>query len=123
MRPAMYKRPIPRTLLAYAAALGCGMATAQPEPEAAVAPTSSLSQGEIKAQREFRLLDFNRDGYLSRAEVAILPRLAAAFDEADADHDERVSFEEVRSFAARHRAEREQARAVISTQPSTSVGR
>lgn len=69
-----------------------------------------LSKGEIKAMREFKLLDFNGDGKLSRAEVKLFPRLSAAFDEADTNHDNYVSYEEVRAFAAKYRAERERQR-------------
>ena len=50
-----------------------GQASASPAP---------LTKGEIKAQREFKMLDFNKDGKLSRTEVALFPRLSAAFDEA-----------------------------------------
>lgn len=88
----------------------------QPPPSAAPAPASSgasqpLSKGEIKAMRDFKLLDFNGDGKLSRAEVKLFPRLAAAFDEADTNHDNYISYEEVRAFAVKYRAERERQRA------------
>ena len=90
----------------------CGLALAQtapaeatPAPAAADAP-APLSKGEIKARRDFQLLDFNKDGKLSRSEVALFPRLAAAFDTADTDKDGFVSFEEVEAFAVQYRAER-----------------
>jgi hypothetical protein len=86
----------------------CGLALAQ-TPEAAPAESSTgaaLTKGEIKARRDFQLLDFNKDGKLSRSEVALFPRLAAAFDTADTDKDGFVSFEEVEVFAVQYRAER-----------------
>src|SRR6218665_2980441 len=78
-----------------------------PSPGSPAAPT----RGEIKAMREFKMLDFNGDGKLSRAEVRLFPRLAAAFDEADTDHDGYVSYAEVRAFAAKYRARQERERA------------
>ena len=89
---------------------------AQTEPGQASAAQAPLTQGEIKAQREFKLLDFNRDGKLSRSEVALFPRLAAAFDEADTDRDGFVSYEEVKAFAVKYRAERDKARAAEQAQ-------
>ncbi len=77
-----------------------GGSTQQPE----------VSKGELKARRDFDLLDFNGDGYLSRDEVALFPQLARAFDEADTNHDKRISFEEVRAFAIRYRAQRDRER-------------
>ncbi|MDH0775303.1 MULTISPECIES: EF-hand domain-containing protein [Delftia] len=79
-----------------------GQASASPAP---------LTKGEIKAQREFKMLDFNKDGKLSRTEVALFPRLAAAFDEADTDKDGYVSYAEVQAFAVKYRAERDKAKA------------
>lgn len=106
--------------LALLAALGCSMALAKPPvavapPQAAAsAPAEAnapLSKGEIKAMQEFKMLDFNGDGKLSRSEVALFPRLSAAFDEADTNHDNFVSYAEVRAFAAKYRAERERKQA------------
>lgn len=79
--------------------------------EQATASPAPLTKGEIKAQREFKMLDFNGDGKLSRSEVKLFPRLAAAFDEADTDGDGFVSYAEVRAFAAKYRAERDRQRA------------
>ncbi|MEG0140755.1 MAG: EF-hand domain-containing protein, partial [Comamonas sp.] len=57
--------------------------------------SAQLSKGEIKAQQQFKMLDFNQDGKLSRKEVAIIPKLAAAFDETDTNKDGFVTYEEV----------------------------
>lgn len=110
------------TSLCLAASLiGPGTAAAQtPAPPStplgagASAPAetqAALTKGEIKAMREFRMLDFNGDGKLSRTEVKLFPRLANAFDDADTDRDGYVSYEEVREFAARYRAERDRNKA------------
>ena len=85
----------------------------------------ALSKGEIKAMREFKLLDFNGDGKLSRSEVKLFPRLANAFDEADTDKDNYVSYEEVQVFAAKYRAERDRQRAAAESPaapPATANG-
>lgn len=104
--------------------MACSWASAQvagadpaatPSKQAATAPAAApeggLTKGEIKAQREFKMLDFNGDGKLSRTEVKLFPRLAAAFDDADTDGDGYVSYEEVRVFAAKYRAERDRQKA------------
>jgi Ca2+-binding EF-hand superfamily protein len=70
--------------------------------------------------RDFKMLDFNGDGKLSRTEVKLFPRLAAAFDEADTDGDGYVSYEEVRVFAARYRAERDRNKAAQAARPPAS---
>jgi EF hand len=64
-----------------------GQASASPAP---------LTKGEIKAQREFKMLDFNKDGKL---------------DGADTDKDGYVSYAEVQAFAVKYRAERDKAKA------------
>ena len=86
-------------------------ASAPVEPSAAPAQQAALTKGEIKAMREFKMLDFNGDGKLSRTEVKLFPRLSAAFDDADRNKDNYVSYEEVRVFAAKYRAERDRKRA------------
>lgn len=103
---------------ALALASACSLAQAGPAAapvaasvELAGTGATPLTKGEIKARRDFQLLDFNRDGKLSRTEVALFPRLAAAFDTADTDQDGLVSFQEVEAFAIQYRAERDKARA------------
>ena len=83
----------------------CALASAQTGPDGA-----PLSKGEIKAMRDFKLLDFNRDGKISRTEVALFPRLAAAFNDADTNRDNYLSYEEVRAYAVVYRAERDKQR-------------
>ena len=109
-------------------ACGLGLAQTPPADAAAaaadadavaadpVASAAPLSKGEIKARRDFQMLDFNKDGKLSRAEVALFPRLAAAFDTADTDKDGFVSFQEVEVFAVQYRAERAAAKAAEQAQ-------
>ena len=83
----------------------CALASAQTSPDGA-----PLSKGEIKAMRDFKLLDFNGDGKISRTEVALFPRLAAAFSDADTNRDNYLSYEEVRAYAVIYRAERDKQR-------------
>ncbi len=117
-RPALLRRP-PLLQAAAAVLLTSAfmwpMARAESRSAAAQAQDAAeqapLTKGEIKAQREFKMLDFNKDGKLSRSEVALFPRLAAAFDEADTDKDGFVSYEEVKAFAVKYRAERDKAKA------------
>lgn len=103
MRP-----PLSRTLLLvlplWVGSAALAQAPATPTP------------GEIKAQREFKLLDFNGDGQLSRSEVRLFPRLAASFEDADTDGDGFVSYEEVRAFAAKVRAQRDRQKAAQAAQ-------
>jgi hypothetical protein len=49
--------------------------------------------------------DTNADGMLSRAEAAALPRIAAHFDEIDANKDGQITMEELRAFHAQRHAD------------------
>ena len=114
--PLWLQKPILATAALFAACAAVAQtpppAPAHPaETHAATEPAAAVSPGELKAQREFKMLDFNGDGKLSRSEVKLFPRLAAAFDEADTDGDGFVSYAEVRAFAAKYRAERDRQRA------------
>lgn len=83
---------------------------------------AQLSKGEIKAQQQFKMLDFNQDGKLSRKEVAIIPKLAAAFDETDTNKDGFVSYEEVRAFAVKYRAQRDKDKAAQASAAQAAAG-
>lgn len=122
------KRPVLTTvaLLTACAALAqtptpSPASTHQTEAHAATEPAATVSPGELKAQREFKMLDFNGDGKLSRSEVKLFPRLAAAFDDADTDGDGFVSYAEVRAFAAKYRAERDRQRAAAQAAATPAV--
>lgn len=132
----MRKRPtlkMPRwaaSVCLIASLCGPGLAAAQSAPAAPPptqgtgAPTEAQAgptKGEIKAMREFQMLDFNGDGKLSRTEVKLFPRLADAFDDADTDHDGYVSYEEVRGFAAKYRAERARNKAAQAAAPASAA--
>ena len=69
-----------------------------------------VSKGEQLAALQFKLLDANHDGQLSRDEVVMFSRLADAFDTADRNHDGFVDFEEIRVFAKAYRAQRDAAK-------------
>jgi hypothetical protein len=76
---------------------------------------SSHSRGEALAIKQFGWLDVNHDGFLTRDEVALFPRLRDAFDQADQNHDNKVSLDEIRALALQRRAEK------ATPQPGTVV--
>lgn len=78
----------------------------------AAAPDTAepVSKGEKLAAMQFKLLDANHDDKLSRDEVALFSRLADAFDAADRNHDGFVDFDEIRVFAKAYRAQRDAAK-------------
>lgn len=71
---------------ALAAALAAGLAA----PAAAVGPPDAAEP----PSPEFRKLDLNRDGYLSREETRHIPGFDKAFKEADGNSDGRLDADE-----------------------------
>jgi hypothetical protein len=65
------------------------------------APDGQARRGAMLER--IRAADTNGDGFISKAEAAALPHLAARFDRIDANHDGQVSFDELRAFHAAHR--------------------
>lgn len=106
--PSVMKTAMAVLLTSAAFMLPAARAEEGAKAQAAAVP---LSKGEIKAQQQFKMLDFNHDGKLSRSEVSLIPKLAAAFDETDTNKDGYVTYEEVRAFAVKYRAAREKAKA------------
>lgn len=53
-----------------------------------------------------RAADTNADGMLSRDEAAALPRISANFDAIDTNHDNYITFDELRAFFKAHHAKR-----------------
>lgn len=103
--------PTPRACVAALSLWIAACSTAWAQAPDTDTPPPAPTKGEAKALRDFKMLDFNGDGKLSRTEVKLFPRLAAAFDDADTNKDGYVSYEEVRVFAAKYRAERDRKRA------------
>lgn len=112
---------------AAAASLAPAWAEAQIDPVAMTGPDGKpLSKGEIKAIKDFQILDFNKDGEISRKELMLVPKLYAGFDEADTNKDNYLSLEEVRVFAAKYRARRDAAKAAqaaAAPQPAPDAAR
>ena len=75
----------------------------QPVPEAAKPPPQSpaapTSPGAVIFKYEFEKLDKNRDGYLSRDEVADAPELAKDFDRFDRNRDGKLDRSEFEAFS------------------------
>lgn len=92
------------------------------DPVAMTGPDGKpLSKGEIKAIKDFQMLDFNKDGKISRKELMLVPKLYAGFDEADTNHDNYLTMEEVRVFAAKYRARRDAAKAAQAAQAAQTA--
>ena len=109
-------------LTAAAASMALAGTAALAQAPAAPDTQPGLTKGEIKAQRDFKMLDFDGDGKLSRKEVQLFPRLAAAFDDADTNKDGFVSNEDGPAFAGKSRAERDRARAARGGHPPAEAG-
>ena len=62
-----------------------------------------------KAHEKFNNADLDHDGFLTKDEASKgMPRIAAHFDEVDANHDSKLSWQEVSQYAIDKRAERKQ---------------
>jgi len=75
-----------------------------------ISASPQASQNERQAVQWFNLLDHNGDGQVTRTEARwafqLDKRLAAQFDQADANHDGIVTEAEIRALAAQRKAER-----------------
>lgn len=109
-RPALF--PVTASAFFLALGLACAVFSAQAQTIVAplfdepgdVAPViSPVTKAELKARRQFDLLDTNKDGLLSRKEVSAFPLLSRAFDQVDLNHDHMVSFEEIKDFFLENR--------------------
>ncbi|MCS4511012.1 EF-hand domain-containing protein [Xylophilus ampelinus] len=121
---ALARRPVPATCalaalltaLAFAGPTAAQTGGAQPRqaaPQTATTPEKAATEGtkgEVLAAKQFKWLDTDGDGFLTQSEVALFPRLRDNFEAADTNRDGKVSFEEIRVFAQKHRAERDRAR-------------
>lgn len=65
-----------------------------------------LARGADELKQRFVKADINGDGALSRDEAKGMPRVSAHFDEIDADHDGRVTLQEIAQFLAAMRDSR-----------------
>ncbi len=75
-------------------------------PGIALAEQPAKGSPEAMFEANFKRVDANRDGGLSKAETEKgAPGLAQHFDEADADHDGKLSKQEVLGFMADKREE------------------
>ena len=86
--------------VAVLAALGLGSAVLLVNAQGA----ADGKQGAF--MERLRAADTNADGMLSRQEAASLPFISKHFDEIDANHDNLVTFEELRAWHQQHRGHR-----------------
>ena len=91
-------------LIALAAAVAMPMAFAQTAPPAddGMQPSSPQTVAPTAEPRQVTWadLDVDKDGSLSKEEVATVPALTQVFDEADADADGKLTAEEYKAHAA-----------------------
>ncbi len=109
-RPAL--SPVTASAFFLALGLACAVLSAQAQTIVAplfdepgdIAPViAPVTKAELKARRQFDMLDANKDGLLSRKEIAALPMLSRAFDKADLNQDHMVSFDEIKEFFLQNR--------------------
>jgi EF hand domain-containing protein len=62
--------------------------------------SGSVRGGASVSASEFRRMDKNKDGYLSKDEVEGNASLSSSFDQLDADHDGKLARSEVRGSAS-----------------------
>ena len=65
-----------------------------------------FARGADELKQRFVKADTDGDGALSREEAKAMPRVSSHFDDIDADHDGRVTLQEIGRFAAAMRASR-----------------
>src|SRR3546814_3310476 len=91
-------------LIALAAAVAMPMAFAQTAPttDDGMQPTSPQATAPTAEPKQVTWadLDVDKDGSLSKAEVATVPALTQVFDAADADADGKLTAEEYKAHAA-----------------------
>jgi hypothetical protein len=88
--------------LALGLLMAATAACSQQPPEGASPPGDGQGGpgGPPKAENIIAKLDTDKDGAISKAEVAADQRMAEHFDEVDADHDGKVTAAELTAFFA-----------------------
>jgi hypothetical protein len=92
-------------LIVLGAMLAMPMAFAQAQDAATPQTTPPTDQAQTAPTAEPKQvtwadLDGDKDGKLTKAEVATVPTLTQIFDQADANHDGALTAEEYKAFAA-----------------------
>ncbi|WNL46731.1 hypothetical protein RKE25_03580 [Dyella sp. BiH032] len=65
-----------------------------------------FARGADELKQRFVKADTDGDGALNREEAKAMPRVSSHFDDIDADHDGRVTLQEIGRFAAAMRGSR-----------------
>lgn len=86
------------TAFAQDAATGTQQAATQPAPTAQTQPAEAAPSAP--KQVTWADLDSDKDGDLSKTEVATVPALTQVFDQADADKNGKLTADEYKKFAA-----------------------
>lgn len=69
-------------------------------------PNDRLARGAEQLKQRFAKADIDGDGALTRDEAKAMPRVASHFDEIDADHDGKVTLQEITASLAAMRDSR-----------------